>query len=400
MFIDFLYLLRSLGMKTGLNEWNSLMDALSLDLNEASLTKFYYTARAVLVKKEADYDKFDQAFLQYFKEVKSYEDLPPELLEWLSSAKEQTPYDKDEVDARFAGLDLEDIRRMMAERLEEQKEQHHGGNKWIGTGGTSAFGHSGYSPKGIRVGGPGRNRSALQVAEERNYKDFREDSILEVRQFQIALRKLRLLSCREDGPKTELNVEETIERTCARGGRLELVMERPRKNQTRLLLLMDSGGSMWAYAELCSRLFQAVNRSTHFKDLKIYYFHNCFYDHLYTTPACSFRDKISTEWVLHNLKQEYKVILVGDAAMAPSELLYRGGSLDYYHGNDKTGLYWLETLKERFPSSIWLNPIDSRYWEHTYGSRTIGLVRERIPMFALTAAGLEEGIRALKVSFF
>lgn len=400
MFIDFLYLLRSLGMKTGLNEWNSLMDALSLDLNEASLTKFYYTARAVLVKKEADYDKFDQAFLQYFKEVKSYEDLPPELLEWLSSAKEQTPYDKDEVDARFAGLDLEDIRRMMAERLEEQKEQHHGGNKWIGTGGTSAFGHSGYSPKGIRVGGPGRNRSALQVAEERNYKDFREDSILEVRQFQIALRKLRLLSCREDGSKTELNVEETIERTCARGGRLELVMERPRKNQTRLLLLMDSGGSMWAYAELCSRLFQAVNRSTHFKDLKIYYFHNCFYDHLYTTPACSFRDKISTEWVLHNLKQEYKVILVGDAAMAPSELLYRGGSLDYYHGNDKTGLYWLETLKERFPSSIWLNPIDSRYWEHTYGSRTIGLVRERIPMFALTAAGLEEGIRALKVSFF
>lgn len=400
MFIDFLYLLRSLGMKTGLNEWNSLMDALSLDLNEASLTKFYYTARAVLVKKEADYDKFDQAFLQYFKEVKSYEDLPPELLEWLSSAKEQTPYDKDEVDARFAGLDLEDIRRMMAERLEEQKEQHHGGNKWIGTGGTSAFGHSGYSPKGIRVGGPGKNRSALQVAEERNYKDFREDSILEVRQFQIALRKLRLLSCREDGPKTELNVEETIERTCARGGRLELVMERPRKNQTRLLLLMDSGGSMWAYAELCSRLFQAVNRSTHFKDLKIYYFHNCFYDHLYTAPACSFRDKISTEWVLDNLKQEYKVILVGDAAMAPSELLYLGGSLDYYHGNDKTGLYWLETLKERFPSSIWLNPIDSRYWEHTYGSRTIGLVRERIPMFALTAAGLEEGIRALKVSFF
>lgn len=396
MFINFLYLLRSFGMKTGLNEWNSLMDALSLDLNEASLTRFYYTARAVLVKKEADYDKFDQAFLQYFKEVKSFDELPPELLEWLSKAREQTPYEKDEVDARFAGLDLEDIRRMMAERLKEQKEQHHGGNKWIGTGGTSAFGHSGYSPKGIRVGGPGKNRSALQVAEERNYKDFRGDSILQVRQFQIALRKLRLLSCREDGPKTELNVEETIEKTCAKGGRLELVMERPRKNQTKLLLLMDSGGSMWAYAELCSRLFQAVNRSTHFKDLKIYYFHNCFYDHLYTTPSCSWRDKISTEWVFHNLKQEYKVILVGDAAMAPSELLYRGGSLDYYHGNDRPGIYWLETLKERFPSSIWLNPINSQYWEQTYGSKTIGLVRERIPMFALTADGLEEGIRVLK----
>lgn len=174
-------------------------------------------------------------------------------------------------------------------------------------------------PKGIRVGGPGKNRSALQVAEQRNYRDFRDDAVIQIRQFQVALKKLRLLSCREDGPKTELNVEKTIEKTCDEGGRLELVMERPRKNQTKLLLLMDSGGSMWAYADLCNRLFQAVNQSSHFKDLKIYYFHNCFYDQLFTTPSCSWRDKISTEWVFHNLKPEYKVILVGDASMAPSD---------------------------------------------------------------------------------
>lgn len=396
MFTDFLYLLRSNGMGTSLNEWNSLLDALALNLSEASLTEFYYTARAVLVKKESDYDKFDQTFLEYFKNVTTYDKLPKEVLDWLSKAREQTPYDKAEVDARFAGLDLNEIRRMMAERLKEQKEQHHGGNRWIGTGGTSAFGHSGYSPKGIRVGGPGKNRSALQVAEERNYRDFREDAILQIRQFQIALKKLRLLSCREDGPKSELNVEKTIEKTCDQGGRLELVMERPRKNQTKLLLLMDSGGSMWSYAELCNRLFQAVNQSSHFKDLKIYYFHNCFYDQLFTTPACSWRDKISTEWVFHNLKQEYKVILVGDGAMAPSELLYKGGSLDYFHNNDKTGLYWLEEMKKRFPSAVWLNPISESRWDYAYGAHTIGLIRERVPMFSLTAGGLEAAVRELK----
>lgn len=396
MFTDFLFLLRANGMHTSLNEWNSLMDALEYQLNDASLTEFYYMARAVLVKKESDYDKFDQTFLQYFKNVTTYDKLPNEVLDWLSKAKEQTPYDKAEVDERFAGLDLNEIRRMMEERLKEQKEQHHGGNKWIGTGGTSAFGHSGYSPKGIRVGGPGRNRSALQVAEERNYRDFREDAVLQIRQFQVALKKLRLLSCREDGPKSELNVEKTIEKTCDQGGRLELVMERPRKNQTRLLLLMDSGGSMWSYAELCNRLFQAVNQSSHFKDLKVFYFHNCFYEHLFTTPSCSWRDKISTEWVFHNLKQEYKVILVGDGSMAPSELLYKGGSLDYFHGNDRTGLYWLETMKKRFPSAVWLNPISENRWERAYGSHTIGLIRERIPMFSLTAGGLEAAVRELK----
>ena len=396
MFTDFLYLLRDYGMKTTLNEWNSFLDALELNLHEASLTEFYYMARAVLVKKESDYDRFDQAFLEYFKNVKTIEELPQELLDWLSHTHEQTPYNKEEVDARFAGLSLEEIRRMMEERLKEQKEEHHGGNKWIGTGGTSAFGHSGYSPRGIRVGGPGKNRSALQVAEARNYRDFRDDSVLQIRQFQVALKKLRLLSCREDGPKTELNVEKTIEKTCDRGGQLELVMERPRKNQTKLLLLMDSGGSMWAYAELCNRLFQAVNQASHFKDLKIYYFHNCFYEYLFTTPSCSWKEKISTEWVLQNLKEEYKVILVGDGAMAPSELLYRGGSLDYFHSNEQTGLYWLERLKRRFPSAIWLNPIRRDSWDYTYGARTIRMIREQIPMFPLSAAGLEEGVRALK----
>lgn len=396
MFTDFLYILRGYGMKTSLNEWNSLMEALSLNLNEGSLTEFYHMARAILVKRESEYDRFDQAFLEYFKNVVSHDSLPEELQGWLSKALTQTSFDKEETDAVWGKLDILEIRRLMEQRLAEQKEQHHGGSKWIGTGGTTAFGHSGYAPKGIRVHGSGMNRSALQVAAERNYRDFREDKVLQLRQFQIALRKLRLLSCKEDGAKTELSVEQTIDKTCAQGGRLQIVMERPRKNQTKLLLLMDSGGSMWAYAELCSRLFQAVNQSTHFKDLKIYYFHNCFYEHLYTTPRCSAEEQISTEWVLHNLKSEYKVILVGDATMAPSELLQEGGSLDYFHQNDRAGLDWMEAFKKGFPSAIWLNPMHEKLWDYDSSSYTIKLIREKFPMFQLTAKGLEEGIKELR----
>lgn len=396
MFTDFLYILRGYGMKTSLNEWTCLMDALELNLNEASLTEFYHMARSILVKKESDYDRFDQAFLEYFKNVEEQDCLPEELARWLSRAMTQTPFDKEEADAAWGKMDIEEIRRLMEQRLAEQKEQHHGGNKWVGTGGTTAFGHSGYAPKGIRVHGAGMNRSALKVAAERNYKDFREDKVLQLRQFQVALRKLRLLSSREDGAKTELNVTKTIEKTCDRGGRLELVMERPRKNQTKLLLLMDSGGSMWAYADMCNRLFQAVNQASQFKDLKVYYFHNCFYDQLFTEPGCSWDDKISTEWVFHNLKPEYKVIIVGDALMAPSELLEPGGTLDYYHENEKEGMYWLKALKKRFPSSVWLNPLHERLWDYDAGSRTIELVRECFPMFQLTARGLEAAIKELR----
>lgn len=383
-------------MKTSLNEWTTLMDALSLNLNEGSLTEFYHMARAILVKKESDYDRFDQAFLEYFKNITDYEALPADLQTWLAKAMIQTGYDKDEVDAIWGDKSLEEIRKMMAERLAEQKEQHHGGTKWVGTGGNTAFGHSGYAPKGIRVHGTGMNRSALQVASERKFRDFREDKVLQIRHFQVALRKLRLLSCRDDGPRTELDIDETIDQTCKRGGQLKVVMERPRKNQTKLLLLMDSGGSMWAYAELCSRLFQAVNQSSHFKDLKIYYFHNCFYDQLFTSPKCTWDQKISTDWVLKNLKPDYKVMVVGDASMAPSELLEQGGSSDFDHQNEKTGIYWLEALRERFPSSVWMNPLHEKLWDYDYSSYTIQLVRERFPMFQLTAKGLEAAIKELR----
>lgn len=395
MFTDFLYLLRSYGMKTSLNEWMSLMEALNMGLHESSLMEFYYTARAILVKRVSDYDRFDQAFLEYFKNLEDRKALPEELSQWLSKAMAQTPFDKEEADAVWGKMSIGEIRALMEKRLAEQKEQHHGGSKWVGTGGVTAFGHSGYAPKGIRVHGRGGGRSALKTAGERNFRDFRDDKVLQIRQFQVAFRKLRLLSSREDGARTELNVEKTIEATCKKGGTLSLVMERPRKNRTKLLLLMDSGGSMWAYADLCSRLFKAVNEASQFKDLKIYYFHNCFYGELFQTPACRWEDRISTDWVFQNLKSEYKVILVGDGTMGPAELSEPGGSLDDAHPNEKPGIFWLEELRRRFPAAIWLNPLHERLWDYDSSTRTIGMIRERFPMFPLTVRGLEEGIKEL-----
>lgn len=397
MFTDFFYLLRKRGLKVSLNEWMTLLEALDKGLCNSSLTEFYYMSRAILVKTEADFDKFDLVFAEYFQNIKSIEQLPQELIDWLNDTQPQKDYDKDEVDRRSKILDFHKIRKMMEERLEEQKERHDGGSYWIGTGGTSVFGNTGYNPTGIRVGGESVNKSALQVATERNFKDFREDETLNERQFQLAFRRLRQFSTRLDGPKDTLNLEKTIEKTCDSAGNLKLVFERPRMNAVKLLILFDSGGSMWPYTTMCNSLFQAVSKSNHFKDLKVYYFHNCFYEQLYTTPGCYYKDTIDTEWILHNLSSEYKVIVVGDAAMAPSELLYPGGSSYYNRPNDKPGIEWIERFKTKYEKMIWMNPIPEKQWKHGYGYQTIQLIGDIVPMYHLTIKGLEEGVKSLLV---
>lgn len=393
MFTDFFYLLRAYGLKVTLDEWFLLLEGLEKGLHGASFSGFYYLARAVLVKSEAQFDKFDQAFLEYFKNVEPKE-LPQELLDWLSKPKEQNPYDKDQVDAAFGGMDPEEIRKLLEQRLREQKERHDGGNHWVGTGGTSLFGNSGYNPNGIRVGGEGTRRSALQVAGDRSFKDFREDSALESRQFQMAFRRLRQYST-EDGPKDQLDLDQTIQETSANAGNLSLVFGRPRKNSVKLLMLFDSGGSMWSYSELCSRLFQSAVKSNHFKDLKVWYFHNCFYDFLYSTPGCYNQDAVDTEWVMNNIKSEYRVIVVGDASMAPYELLSKGGCNDYYHYNKEPGLDWIRKFTGRYEKMIWLNPITPKYWDEGYGSDTIRIIKKEVPMYHLSVQGLEEGLKYL-----
>jgi hypothetical protein len=395
MFTDFFYTLKHFGVPVTFNEWQSLLEALEDGMAGSSLTGFYYLCRALLVKTEAHYDRFDMAFARYFHDIETPEGLPDKIWEWLD--KELPPIEvTDEMRRNHRQLDMEEMKRMLAERLAEQTEEHHGGNRWVGTGGTSPFGHSGYHPGGIRIGGESRNLSAVKVAGMRRFQEFRTDETLGVRQFQMALRKLRQFTTRIDGARTELDLDATVDKTCDNAGRLELIWERPRENAIKVLLLMDAGGSMVTYSRLCNQLFTAVNRSNHFKDLKVFYFHNCIYDWLYHTPSCSNSDYTDTEYVLHTYSSDYRVIIVGDASMAPYELMRVGGVIDWELYNDKPGIDWLKRLRKHFEYSVWLNPITRDYWNWMEGSYTIKTIASVFPMHELTIDGLEQAIKSLR----
>ncbi len=394
MFTAFFYYLRSTDLNVSINEWLSLMEALDQGLCK-NLTDFYQLCRAVLIKSESDYDKFDVAFAEFFKNIKSYEEIPDEIWQWLNKElPDDLPPPKG--DLFFEEKPLEKIMSLLKERIKEQKEEHHGGNYWIGTQGTSFFGHSGYHPGGIRIGGESRHQSAVKIAGERRFRDFRKDTTLNIRHFQMAFRKLRELSSRVDAPKTELDLDETVQQTCNNAGLLKIVWERPRVNTIKLLLFMDSDGSMWPYSELCNQLFQAAHQSNHFKDLKVYYFHNCIYEHLYKDPTCTRNRWVDTEWVFNNYDSEYRLILVGDANMAPSELMKPGGNVELGLYNKVPGIDWLRRIRKHYPRSIWLNPIPKDHWPYKRGAFTINKISEIFPMFDLTLDGLEGGIRKLK----
>ncbi len=398
MFIQFFYLLRQRGLKISLNEWMALMDALEKGLGQSSLSAFYYLCRAVLIKSESEYDKFDLAFAEFFKGIKTPEEIPEEVWEWLDNAFEIPSEAFERAVGNLPMYDFEELQKMLEDRLQNQKEEHHGGSQWIGTGGTSPFGHGGYNPAGIRIGGESRHRSAVQVAGERNFRDFREDNKLDIRNFQMAFRKLRQFSSKNDGPKTEFNIDETIKETCNNAGNLKLVFERPRKNTVKVLLLFDSAGSMAVYSRMCSQLFQAAHQSNHFKSLKVFYFHNCFYQCLFTEPSCNKRTVIDTNWVLRNLDSEYKVIIVGDGTMAPSELLHPGGASYRSLYNPEAGITWMKRVRDRYKHIVWLNPLKARTWEYVYGNQTLSLIRQLFPMYELTLEGLDSGIKKLLVN--
>lgn len=389
-------MLKARGLAVSINEWMALMEALDKGLAASSLTAFYHLCRSVLIKTEADYDKFDGVFAEYFKGVESPEELPEEFWKWLDKDVRVRDID-DKGDGEDFFRELDELLKMFEERIEEQKEKHDGGNYWIGTGGTSTMGHGGYNSQGIRTGGTGRHKSAVQVAGDRKFQDFRQDTIMDLRQFQMAFRKLRQYSARVEGQKTELDIDKTVDQTCDNAGMLSLVFDKPRKNTVKVLLLIDSDGSMLPYSRMCNQLFQAVSKSSHFKDLKVYYFHNCIYDNLYTTPMCRRGEWVDTEWVLGNLDSEYKVIFVGDAAMAPSELYRKGGNSVIGLNNQELGIDWLQKFNRRYKKKIWLNPLEESSWEWTYGAQTIVALGEVFPMFELTIDGLEAGIKKLLV---
>ena len=394
MFEEFLYTLRRGGLKVSLTEWMSLMEALDKGLHRSSFTGFYHLCRCLLVKSEADFDRFDRCFLQYFRDVPFEGEVSQELLDWLDRPDVLSDYANwDEEQARLNELlSEEDIEKMLQERMQEQKEEHNGGNYWVGTHGMSTFGNSGLSPKGIRVGGQGMHRRAFRVAGERKFRDFRKDNTLDTRQFQVALKRLRQYSGLVELPPTEFDVDNTIQDTAEKGGMLTVRYKRPRQNTVKVLLLMDSGGSMEYYGSLCSALFQAVNKSNHFKDLKIIYFHNCPYTRVYHEPTLDPNRASPVSWLLSNIPPEYKVIFVGDAQMHPYELL------DPFpvqrEGEPVSGLDCLRRIRERFRHAVWLNPGERPAWGEEW-TRTYDVIQDLFPMYPLTVEGLEQGMRKL-----
>lgn len=391
MFVSFFYHLRRRGVPVSTTEFLSLLQALQKGLIGESLDRFYQIARALLVKRVEHYDLYDQAFAEFFQDeawTGAQTALTDELMSWLNNPKE-FPDLSPEQRAMLDALDLDELRRSFEERMEEQDERHDGGSKWVGTGGTSPFGHGGVNPAGVRVGGEGGGRSAVQIASARRFRDLRNDLTLDVRQMGTALKKLRVLTRR--GRQSELDLDGTIERTAQNAGDLEILFRAPRKNRVKLLLLMDVGGSMTPYSRLCSRLFSAAHQASHFKAFKSYYFHNCPYDILYENMGRN--QHLSTQHMLDQIDETWTCIIVGDAAMAPTELMSSGGGLDYYTMNERSGLWWLEHIRASIPATVWLNPDPVSYWPTTFSVRKIQSIFE---MYPLTINGLDDAVHELR----
>lgn len=389
MFLPFIYELRRRKVAVGAQEAVALARALAAGLHESSLDGFYHVARALLIHKESDLDSFDQAFAETFRgaEKRSLE-IQQALLDWLNDAlkseRELTPEERAIADA----LNDEDLRKMFEERLREQTERHDGGNRWIGTGGTSPFGNAGAKRPGIRVGGSSRHRSAISVADARSYAPYRNDLTLDTRQLELALRKLRAFA--REGSDQELDVDATIDETAKNAGELSIKTRPPRRPNTRVILMMDVGGSMDPYVDLVSKLFSAARRATHFKELRTYYFHNCVYGRVYATER--FDNPVLIQDLLHECGPHYKLVMVGDALMAPYELLNpEGGFLVPGVTERMAGIQWLTLLSRHFERSVWLNPETPSYWH----GNTIEYVRQAFEMFPLTLEGLGEAVQHL-----
>lgn len=387
MLIDFFYELRKQRISVSTHEWMTLMEALAQGLHESSLDSFYHLARCICVKDISEFDAFDQAFLSYFKDVQiAASAITDQLLDWLNDPKKFEGLSEEER-RMLESFDLDTLREMFEERLKEQKERHDGGGRWIGTGGRSPFGHGGYHPSGVRIGGPGGGRSAMQVAEQRRFREYRKDIVLDVRQIDVALRGLRRLG--RDGGVEELDLDKTVDSTCKNAGDLDLVFTPPKRNRMKLTLLMDVGGSMDPYARLVERLFTAASRTGRFASFQSYYFHNCIYEEIYEDAR--FRKPVSVPDFIAKTSPDERVVIVGDALMHPGELVSPGGAIYFYHHNPTSGADWLRRIESHFRYSAWLNPEPEAYWSRT----TIEAIASIFPMWTLSLEGLDSAVRHL-----
>ncbi len=387
MFTNFFYTLRKRRVPVSITEWMTLMEALDKGYIK-NLDEFYYLARAILVKSEAYFDHYDVAFQESFSGLEGSTEIEDKILAWLKDPLNELRF-LQEGQADFEEMGFEELFRELEKRMQEQTEQHDGGNKWIGRGGTSPFGHSGKHPSGIRIGGESGGRHAVQIAGERRFRNYRNDLTLDVRQIKIALRGLRQLT--RTGPEDELDLDDTIYATAKNLGDIELVWRRSRKNAVKVLLLMDVGGSMDPFAETCSLLFSAAHSSTHFRDFQYYYFHNCIYDNLYKNAERV--DAVSTAHVLEVTEPDSKLVIVGDARMGTWEITEKFGAIDYYERNEQPGIVWLKRFSDHFSHRVWLNPDEQRYWVHP----TVRAIGKLFPMYPLTLDGLGQAVKKLVV---
>ena len=392
MLIDFFYTLRDAKLPVSVKEYLTLLEALQANVvgpnsDASSMDDFYHLSRMILVKDEKHFDKFDKAFGAYFTGVEMLTDFTADVpLEWLKKTLENelTPEQK----AAIEKMGWDELMETLKKRLEEQKERHQGGNKWIGTGGTSPFGNSGYNPQGIRIGGKGGNKSAIKVWEQRAYQDYDDAVELGTRNIKVALRRLRRFA--REGAEDEFDLDNTIRSTAANAGYLDIKMRPERHNHVKLLLLMDVGGTMDEHVSRVEELFSAVKGE--FKHLEFFYFHNCVYDFLWKNNRRRFAEKFDTWDVIRKYNKDHKLIFVGDATMSPYEILQPGGSVEY--NNEEAGAEWLQRLTHAYPKFAWINPEPIGVWQYR---QSISIIQQMLSnrMFPLTLKGLEDAMRML-----
>jgi uncharacterized protein with von Willebrand factor type A (vWA) domain len=387
MLIDFFFTLKDAKIPVSIKEFLILLEAMQKNVIGTSLDDFYFLSRITLVKDEAHFDKFDKAFGQYFKGIDAVfeknADIP---LDWLLKRMERELTDEQKLQLEKFGYDK--LMDRLKQLLDEQKERHEGGNKWIGTGGTSPFGNGGQNPEGIRIGGQGGNRTAVKVWEARAYRDYDTERELGTRNIKVALRRLRKFA--REGAEDELALDDTIRATANNAGYLDIRMQPERKNKIKVLMLLDVGGTMDDHIARTEELFSASK--SEFKNMEFFYFHNCVYDYLWKHNRRRHAERFPTWDILRKYTPDTKLIFVGDATMSPYEILQPGGSVEY--NNEEAGAAWLQRFTSTFPKFIWLNPEPEGLWQYR---QSIAVIRQLMNnrMFPVTIEGLERGMRLL-----
>ncbi len=388
MFFNFLDELRTAGISASMKEHLILLEALDRDVIERTPEEFYYLSRAIFVKDEGLLDRFDQVFNKVFKGLLTdYGTNPQEIPEdWLKAVAEKYLTEEEMAEIKALG-DWDEIMETLKKRLEEQKERHEGGSKWVGTGGTSPYGNNGYNPEGVRIGGESKHKRAVKVWEKREFQNLDSTRELGTRNIKVAMRRLRRFA--REGAQEELDIDATVRGT-AKQGWLDIQMRAERRNAIKLLLLLDVGGSMDPFIKLCEELFSAA--TSEFKNMEFFYFHNCPYEGLWKDNRRRFAERTPTWDVLHKFPHDYKIVYVGDAAMSPYEITHPGGSVEHF--NEESGAVWLHRMTNTYPSSVWLNPVPEKQWGYSQSTKIIKeLMNDR--MYPLTLGGLDDAMREL-----